>query len=75
VRELEAVATIATDLIVRDTTSVLVPLDTSGLGVRVMPTQVRVRIPIAPDTVLPDTVLPDASATAFPTGAEPVALR
>ena len=75
VRELEAVATIATDLIVRDTTSVLVPLDTSGLGVRVMPTQVRVRIPIAPDTVLPDTVLPDTSATAFSTGAEPVALR
>ena len=47
VRSIDSVATAAIDLVVRDTTSMTVSLDTSGLGVRVNPAFVRVRVPIA----------------------------
>ncbi|HUF28092.1 MAG TPA: hypothetical protein VMM18_14045 [Gemmatimonadaceae bacterium] len=51
VRALEAVRTIATELVVRDTQPMMVPLDTAETGARVTPVQVQVRVPVAPDTV------------------------
>ena len=53
---LQAIQTIATELVVRDTAAILVPLDTTDLGVRVTPAQVRVRIPVIPDTTTRDTL-------------------
>ena len=62
VRELEEIRTIAADLIVRDTMPHVVPLDTADLGVRVSPAEVRVRVPVNPDTLAPpDSVRPDSS--------------
>jgi hypothetical protein len=46
VRSIDTVATTAIDLVVRDTTPMTVALDTTGLGVRVNPAFVRVRVPI-----------------------------
>ena len=46
VRSIDTVATTAMDLVVRDTTPMTVALDTSGLGVRVNPPFVRVRVPV-----------------------------
>lgn len=47
VRSIDTVATTAIDLVVRDTTPMTVALDTAGLGVRVNPPFVRVRVPVA----------------------------
>jgi hypothetical protein len=47
VRSIDTVATAAIDLVVRDTTPMTVALDTVGLGVRVNPALVRVRVPVA----------------------------
>ena len=47
VRGIDTVATAALDLVVRDTAPMMVALDTTGLGVRVNPAFVRVRVPIA----------------------------
>jgi hypothetical protein len=47
VRAVDTVATAAMDLVVRDTTPMMVTLDTTGLGVRVNPAFVRVRVPVA----------------------------
>lgn len=48
-----SVPTMALDVRVRDTTSVLIPLDTSGLGVRAEPSQVRLHVRVVADTLLP----------------------
>ena len=50
VRVIGAIPTARLTLQVHDTTPHVVPLDTAGLRVRVSPAQVRVRIPVAPDT-------------------------
>ena len=47
VRSIDSVATAGIDLVVRDTTPMTVSLDTVGLGVRVNPAFVRVRVPVA----------------------------
>jgi YbbR domain-containing protein len=47
VRAIDTVVTAAIDLVVRDTTPMTVALDTAGLGVRVNPAFVRVRVPVA----------------------------
>ena len=47
VRSVDSVKTASIDLVVRDTTPMTVALDTVGLGVRVTPSFVRVRVPIA----------------------------
>jgi YbbR domain-containing protein len=47
VRAIDTVATAALDLVVRDTAPMMVALDTTGLGVRVNPAFVRVRVPVA----------------------------
>lgn len=47
------VPTMLLDVRVRDTSSVLVPLDTSGLDVRVQPAEVRFRVRVVGDTLLP----------------------
>lgn len=44
VERIEHVPTIAADVALHDTTPVIVALDTAGLGVRVRPTAVRVRV-------------------------------
>ena len=46
VRAIDTVSTAAMDLVVRDTAPMMVALDTAGLGVRVNPAFVRVRIPV-----------------------------
>lgn len=46
VRSIDTVATVAIDLVVRDTTPMTVALDTTGLGVRVNPAIIRVRVPV-----------------------------
>lgn len=46
VRAIDTVSTTATELVVRDTAPVTVALDTAGLGVRVSPAFVRVRVPV-----------------------------
>ena len=46
VRSIDSVATAGIDLVVRDTTPMTVSLDTVGLGVRVNPAFVRVRVPV-----------------------------
>jgi hypothetical protein len=48
VRAVDTVRTAAADIVVRDTIPVTVALDTAGLGVRVNPAFVRVRVPVAP---------------------------
>ncbi|HJU88400.1 MAG TPA: hypothetical protein VJ672_03365 [Gemmatimonadaceae bacterium] len=48
VRAIDTVSTTAIDLVVRDTTPMMVALDTTGLGVRVNPAFVRVRVPVVP---------------------------
>jgi len=60
VRSIDTVATAVIDLVVRDTTPVTVALDTAGLGVRVNPSFVRARVPVA-------AVEPTAAATAAST--------
>jgi hypothetical protein len=47
VRAVDTVVTAAIDLVVRDTTPMIVSLDTAGLGVRVNPSFVRVRVPVS----------------------------
>jgi hypothetical protein len=59
VRAVDSVATAAIDLVVRDTTPMVVALDTAGLRVRVNPSFVRVRVPVTPVEVAP----PAASST------------
>ena len=51
---------VSIDLVVRDTTPVTVALDTTGLGVRVNPALIRVRVPVA-------AVEPTAAAAAAAT--------
>jgi hypothetical protein len=46
VRSIDTVRTTSTDLVVRDTLPITVPLDTAGLGVRVSPANVRIRAPV-----------------------------
>jgi hypothetical protein len=46
VRAIDTVLTAAADIAVRDTVPVTVALDTAGLGVRVNPAFVRVRVPV-----------------------------
>jgi YbbR-like protein len=46
VRAIDTVFTAAADVTVRDTVPITVPLDTIGLGVRVSPSSVRVRVPL-----------------------------
>ena len=65
VRALEEMRTIAAELIVRDTTPHTVPLDTIDLGVRVSPAQVRIRVPIDPDTLAPPDTVPADSTGAL----------
>ena len=48
VRAIDTVRTVASELVVRDTTPITVALDTAGLGVRVSPATVRVRVPVEP---------------------------
>ena len=50
VRAITAVPTARVSVQVRDSTSLVVALDTTGLRVRVSPAQVRVRVPVAADT-------------------------
>ena len=45
VARLESVPTVANDIVVHDAMDVVVPLDTSGLGLRVRPSAVRVSVP------------------------------
>lgn len=47
VRSIDTVHTAAADIVVRDSLPVTVALDTTGLGVRVNPAFVRVRVPVA----------------------------
>lgn len=47
------VPTAAMDVRVRDTSSFVIPLDTSGLGVRIQPHEVRFRLRVVGDTLLP----------------------
>src|SRR5688500_8910324 len=47
VRAIDTVLTAAADIVVRDTVPITVALDTAGLGVRVNPAFVRVRVPVA----------------------------
>lgn len=56
---LESIRTVAADLIVRDSTPHLVALDTANLGVRVTPAQVRVRVPVVPDSLAAPDSVPD----------------
>lgn len=53
VEEVGSVLTVALDVMVGDTNSVLIPLDTSGLGVRTEPSQVYLRVRVIGDTLLP----------------------
>jgi YbbR domain-containing protein len=46
VRAIDTVFTAAADVTVRDTVPITVPLDTAGLGVRVSPASIRVRVPV-----------------------------
>ena len=48
VRAIDTVETVASELVVRDTTPITVAIDTAGLGVRVSPATVRVRVPVEP---------------------------
>ena len=48
VRAIDTILTAQAELIVRDTVPMTVALDTAGLGVRVNPAVVRVRVPVAP---------------------------
>ncbi len=48
VRAVDTVQTVASELVVRDTMPITVALDTVGLGVRVNPATVRVRVPVEP---------------------------
>jgi hypothetical protein len=57
VRAIDTVMTAAIDLVVRDTVPMTVALDTGGLGVRVNPAFVRVRVPVT-------AVEPPTAATA-----------
>ena len=57
VRAIDTVMTAAIDLVVRDTVPMTVALDTAGLGVRVNPAFVRVRVPVT-------AVEPPTAATA-----------
>ena len=59
---LDAIHTVATEIVVRDTAPIIVPLDTGDLGVRVAPAQVRVRIPVTRDTTVRDSSAPPGSA-------------
>lgn len=47
VRAIDTVLTAAAEIVVRDTIPITVALDTAGLGVRVNPAFVRVRVPVA----------------------------
>lgn len=52
VRAINAVFTEPVDVRIRDSLGVVVPLDTVGLGVDVLPAVVRVRVPVTRDTLL-----------------------
>jgi hypothetical protein len=56
VRAIDTVHTAAADIVVRDTLPVTVALDTVGLGVRVNPAFVRVRVPVAAIETSPPAV-------------------
>lgn len=51
VRSIDTVRTTNSELIVRDTVPVTVALDTAGLGVRVSPANVRIRVPVEGESV------------------------
>lgn len=62
VAQLNAVSTIAAQLRVRDSSAVIVALDTAGLGVAVRPAQVRASVPIARTSPAADTTRADSAA-------------
>jgi len=64
VRAIDTVVTASIDLVVRDTTSMTVALDTAGLGVRVSPAFVRVRAPVT-------AIDPPTAASATPARRRP----
>lgn len=53
VEAVEWVPTEEADVVIHDTLGVLMPLDTTGLGVQVSPARVRIRVPVVRDTLLP----------------------
>jgi len=53
VEDVTSVPTMTLDVVVSDTNSVLIPLDTSGLGVRIETPQVYLRVRVIGDTLLP----------------------
>jgi hypothetical protein len=65
VRRIEDVPTHSQSVLLRDTSSVLLPLDTAGLGVRVRPAHVRVFAPLSTDraAVAPPRVPPPTTDT------------
>jgi hypothetical protein len=73
VGRLTDVATIAADISVTESGSVVVPLDTSDLEVRVRPGRVRVRIPVAVDR--PPPVADSGTAAATAPAPRPAAAR
>jgi hypothetical protein len=62
IARMTAVKTIAADLAVGDSAWLTVPLDTSGLDLRVRPGQVRVSIPTVHDPTVPPPHLDSATA-------------
>ncbi|MGQ0713847.1 MAG: CdaR family protein [Gemmatimonadaceae bacterium] len=53
VRRIDTLETVASELVVRDTMPITVAIDTAGLGVRVSPATVRVRVPVEPVEAAP----------------------
>ena len=53
VEDVTSVPTMTLDVVVSDTNSILIPLDTSGLGARVETSQVYLRVRVIGDTLLP----------------------
>lgn len=51
VARIDSITTLKQDLVVHDSTPLVVELDTANLGVRVRPSRVRVSIKVEPDTV------------------------
>jgi hypothetical protein len=74
IARMTAIKTVAADLSVGDSAWLTVPLDTSGLDLRVRPAQVRVSIPTARDpSFMPPSV--DSAPAAGERGAPPPARR
>lgn len=62
IARVNSISTVAGNLRVRDSTAVVVALDTAGLGVAVRPAQVRVSVPIARTVPVADSARADSAA-------------